>query len=81
MKFVKGQSGNPAGRPKGTTTKEICQQLRDHVPAAVERLLQLMNSEDEGISLKATLEILNRGFGKPVEQTSYVHEDKGPFGY
>jgi hypothetical protein len=81
MKFVKGISGNPAGRPKGTTTKEICEQLRDHVPAAVERLLQLMQSEDEGISLKATLEILNRGFGKPVDQTSYIHKEVGPFGY
>ena len=81
MKFVKGQSGNPNGRPKGTTTREINELLRGHVPAAVERLLQLMNSEDEGISLKATLEVLNRGFGKPVDQTSYVHEDKDPFGY
>jgi len=81
MAFEKGKSGNPAGRPKGTTTKEICEILRGHVPAAVERLLQLMNSEDEGISLKATLEVLNRGFGKPVDQTSHVHEDPGVFGY
>ena len=79
MKFVKGQSGNPNGRPKGTTTKEICEQLRSHVPTAVERLLQLMHSDDDGISLKATLEVLNRGFGKPVDQTSYVHEDKSAF--
>lgn len=66
MKFVKGKSGNPAGRPPGTTTKKISEELRAHLPKAIETLLQLMDSEHDSVRLKAATEVLDRVYGKPT---------------
>lgn len=74
MKFVKGQSGNPTGRPPGTTTKKISEELRAHLPKAIETLLQLMDSDQDSVRLKAATEVLDRVYGKPAsvqpEETS-----------
>lgn len=67
MKFEKGQSGNPAGRPPGTTTKKISEELRAHLPKAIETLLQLMDSETDSVRLKAATEVLDRVYGKPAQ--------------
>jgi len=74
MKFEKGKSGNPNGRPPGTTTKKIAEELRAHLPKAIETLLQLMDSETDSVRLKAATEVLDRVYGKPApvqpEETS-----------
>jgi hypothetical protein len=67
MKFEKGQSGNPNGRPPGTTTKKIAEELRAHLPKAIETLLQLMDSETDSVRLKAATEVLDRVYGKPAQ--------------
>jgi hypothetical protein len=67
MAFAKGQSGNPNGRPPGTTTKKIAEELRAHLPKAIETLLQLMDSETDSVRLKAATEVLDRVYGKPAQ--------------
>ena len=66
MAFEKGKSGNPAGRPPGTTTKKISEELRAHLPKAIETLLKLMDSDQDSVRLKAATEVLDRVYGKPA---------------
>jgi len=61
--WKKGQSGNPGGA--SSRSAPIAQILSEHAPEAVEKLLELMRSEDQQIALAAVREILNRVYGKP----------------
>src|SRR5215475_10658799 len=65
-RFVPGPSGNPGGRPKppdGLRTR-----LAELSPRAVERLAELLDSEDERIRLEAARVILDRHLGRPAIQ-------------
>ena len=66
--FVKGQSGNPSGRPKGNP--EVKEILKAASVDAAKRLVELSQSNNEKIALPATVEILNRTEGKPRESVS-----------
>ncbi len=74
MPFQKGQSGNPGGRPK--EFNEIKDLARQHSRAAVERLVEWMASDNPKASVSAAMALLDRGYGKPVQQVS--GEDGGP---
>jgi hypothetical protein len=54
-----GQSGNPAGRPKGI--EALC---RAHTPQAVERLVLALSDEDSRVAVTAATVLLDRGWGK-----------------
>ena len=67
-RFVKGQSGNPAGRRAGAPT--FTGLLRTRVserPDLVDKLVELAGSEDERVALQALIAIANRLDGMPKQ--------------
>ena len=64
--WVSGTSGNPGGRPRppdGLRTR-----LAELSPRAVERLGELLDSDDERVRLEAARTILDRHLGRPAIQ-------------
>lgn len=62
-KFKKGQSGNPSGRPKDDV-KELA---RVQGPAAIERLVHWLHSDNAKASVSASTILLERGYGKVAQ--------------
>jgi len=61
---AKGQSGNPAGRPKSPV--DIAALAREHGPKCIEVAAALLDDPDPRIRLSALTALLDRGFGKPA---------------
>ena len=76
MPFEKGKSGNPGGRPKEVV--EVRDLARSHSTRAVERLVELIESENERTAVAACEAILNRGYGRPAQSVSLSGEEDGP---
>jgi hypothetical protein len=64
--WLPGRSANPGGRP--SVPEVIKATLRELSPRAVERLGELLDSEDERIQLEAAKAILDRHLGRPAIQ-------------
>src|SRR5271170_6968489 len=67
-----GRSGNPSGH--SGEYGEAMRLARQAAPAAVQRLIDLMRSEDERVAAVACNAILDRAFGKPTEFTLPVED-------
>ena len=65
MRFEKGKSGNPGGRPKGDG--EIRDLARKHTMTALRALIEITeNGENESARVTAANSLLDRGWGKPA---------------
>ena len=60
--FGKGKSGNPGGRPKEAS--DVKALARQHTPAAIAKLVELMGGETPGPAVAAAKELLDRAWGK-----------------
>jgi hypothetical protein len=64
--IMPGHSGNLSGRPK--VVGEIQKIAREAAPAAFAKVVTLVENADPRVALAAAQEILNRAFGKPMQQ-------------
>lgn len=60
--FQKGVSGNPGGKPKQFF--DVQRLARQHSPRAFQRILELVESDDERIAYMASNTVLERAYGK-----------------
>lgn len=69
-KFVKGQSGNPSGRPK--QDPELKELAKAKTSAAIRTLDEIMRSKKSPAAARvaAAQALLDRGHGKPHQSTS-----------
>lgn len=74
MKFKKGKSGNPGGRPK--EDGDVKKLARKHTTEAVETLAKWMRSDNAKASVSASQALLDRGYGRPIQAI----EGTGPEG-
>jgi hypothetical protein len=65
-KFQKGLSGNPGGRPK--TPPEVKAMFEAKGPEAFELLSKHLDHKDPRIAQAAAIAILDRAYGKPLQQ-------------
>jgi len=73
MPFEKGKSGNPGGRPK--ENNEVKELARKHSKEAINRLVFWMKGEDARVSVSASIALLDRGHGKPMQSTEITGKD------
>jgi hypothetical protein len=62
--FLPGVSGNPSGRPR--VVAEIRELARTHAPAALAKVVALIDHRDPRVAFVAAKEILDRAYGRPV---------------
>lgn len=67
MAFKPGASGNPAGRPKGTTYEELKQQIQERGVEILATLFDILANGGNRDKLQAAKILLDRGYGVPTQ--------------
>jgi hypothetical protein len=80
-RWLPGVVPNPGGRP--AVTREVRDLARSYGPEAIAKLHELMrNGKSEQVQLAAAEELLNRGYGRPMQQLHIEHEENAsPFSH
>lgn len=70
MKFQKGVSPNPGGRPK--VPEDVKQLWREHTPEAVQKVVSIMRNKRvaPSIQLSAAQTIIERAYGRPSQEVA-----------
>ena len=78
-RWVKGQSGNPGGRPK--EVQGLKDAARTHTAQALATLVEVMEdgAAPPGARIAAAIAILDRGFGRPPQQLQHAGHDGSEF--
>lgn len=71
MPFVKGQSGNPAGRRKEDYNLKMM--ARAHTESALKTLVEALTAENDRTRVAAAEALLDRGWGKPAQFVENQH--------
>lgn len=76
--FKPGQSGNPSGRPK--KLHDVVTLAQTYTPLAMSTLAEIMRSKKSATASRvaASVALLERGWGKPVQPTEISGPNKGP---
>lgn len=80
-----GGKRSGAGRPKGSRNKlsgetltEIRALAQAYGPKALARVATLMSHDNASVALAAAREMLDRAYGKSLQQTALTGKDGGP---
>jgi hypothetical protein len=77
MRFQKGQSGNPSGRPKGWAEIQVL--ARSMAPEAIEEIRKIAKGDKtSAVRLAAWKEILDRGLGKATQDVKVYGDADNP---
>ncbi len=71
-RFLPGKSGNPGGRPR--VIGHVRDMAQRHAQDAIEVLAEIMKDQESPASARiaASVALLDRGFGRPVDQRAMV---------
>lgn len=73
--FQKGQSGNPTGRA-GRHIGDLSRESRRYAKLALDTLVRICKSGMERNQLAAARELLDRGYGRPVQAIDMITAGK-----
>jgi hypothetical protein len=70
-KFVKGQSGNPSGRPRKAIA-DLSAEARKYGQMALAALVDILANGEERNRVACAKEILDRGYDRPVQAVDMI---------
>jgi hypothetical protein len=75
-RFKPGQSGNPSGQPKAIIS--VVTAARQHTAAAIQTLFDIMSQKSATATARvmAAREILDRGWGKALQNVSILNNER-----
>lgn len=76
MKFEKGQSGNPGGRPKSKELRDLCRTFTEEAVKELGRIA--LNAKSLTVRVMAIRELFDRGYGRPQQGLEVSIEDNRP---